>query len=60
VEITAERDVDLELTAENARKNVKDLFLNEAVNILGDVLEVLPTSGEFAARVKSVPAAAPN
>jgi len=55
-----ERDLAKELTAENARKNVKDLFLNEAVNILGDVLEVLPTGGELAARVKPVPAAAPN
>ena len=34
-----ERDLAEELAAENARKNVKDIFLNEAVNILGDELE---------------------
>ena len=55
-----ERNLANELTAENARKNAKDLFLKEAVNILGDELEVLPTGSEFAVRVKPVPAAEPN
>jgi carboxyl-terminal processing protease len=55
-----ERDLAKELTVENARKNAKDLFLNEAVNILGDELEALPAGGEFAARAKPAPVAAPN
>ncbi len=55
-----ERNLAKELAAEKARKSVKDLLLNEAVNILGDHLEVLQTGGEFAARAKPVPAAAPN
>ena len=54
-----ERNLANELAAENARKNAKDVLLNEAVHILGDEVEVLTTGGEFAARVKPVPAAAP-
>jgi len=55
-----ERNLAKELAAEKARKSVKDLLLNEAVNILGDQLELLQTGSEFAARIKPVPATGPN
>lgn len=55
-----ERNLAKELAAENARKNAKDLFLNEAVNILSDQFEVLRGGSEFAVRLKPAPAAAPN
>jgi len=47
-----ERNLVNELAAEKARKNAKDVFLNEAVHILGDQVEVLKTGARLAARVR--------
>jgi carboxyl-terminal processing protease len=47
-----ERNLANELAAEKTRKNAEDFLLNEAVNILGDKLEVLKTDGALATRVK--------
>jgi carboxyl-terminal processing protease len=47
-----ERNLANELVAETARKNAKDVLLNEAVHILSDVVGVLSTSASLAARVK--------
>ena len=47
-----ERNLANELAAEKARKNAKDVLLNEAVHILSDEVGVLKTSARLAARVK--------
>jgi len=47
-----ERNFANELAAEKTRKSAEDFVLNEAVNILGDELEVLKSDGALAARVK--------
>lgn len=49
-----ERNLAKELAAEKERKNAKDVFLNEAINILGDEVDALKTSVKFVARVKPV------
>jgi carboxyl-terminal processing protease len=49
-----ERNLAKELAAEKERKNAKDVFLNEAINILGDEVDALKTSAKFVARVKPV------
>lgn len=48
-----ERNLAIELAAEKAQKDAKDVLLNEAVNILGDEVAVLKTDARLAARVKS-------
>jgi len=47
-----ERDLASELADERTRKNAKDVFLIEAVHILGDQAGVLKTSARLAARVR--------
>jgi carboxyl-terminal processing protease len=47
-----ERNLAVELAAEKARKNAKDVLLNEAVRVLGDELEVRKTGARIAARAK--------
>jgi carboxyl-terminal processing protease len=47
-----ERNLANQLAAEKARKNAKDVLLNEAVHILSDVVGVLKTSASLAARVR--------
>jgi carboxyl-terminal processing protease len=47
-----ERDLEAELAAEKARKNAKDVLLDEAVNIVGDAVMVLKIDDAFAVRVK--------
>ena len=47
-----ERNLAAELAAEKARKNAKDVLLNEAVRVLGDELEVRKTGARIAARAK--------
>ncbi len=46
-----ERSLKEQLAAEKAQKNEKDIFLNEAVQILGDEVGVLKTDLRLAARV---------
>jgi carboxyl-terminal processing protease len=46
-----ERNLAMELAAEKARKNAKDVLLDEAVHILSDEVGVLKTSPGLAARV---------
>lgn len=46
-----ERDLGTELAAEKARKNAKDVLLDEAVHILGDEVELIQTDTKLAARV---------
>ncbi|MFN0038564.1 MAG: carboxy terminal-processing peptidase [Burkholderiales bacterium] len=48
----SERNLADELAAEKARKSAEDFLLNEAVNILGDQLEMLKTGGALAAGAK--------
>lgn len=55
-----ERNLAKELAAEKERKNAKDVFLNEAINILGDEVDALKTSVKFVARVKPVSPLAPD
>jgi carboxyl-terminal processing protease len=45
-----ERNLSNALAAEKARKNAKDVFLNEAVNILGDEVGVLKGGGRITAQ----------
>ena len=45
-----ERDLKVELAAEKARKNDKDILLIEAANILGDQVELLKPGSSLAAR----------
>jgi carboxyl-terminal processing protease len=47
-----ERNLASELADEKARKNAKDIFLNEAVRILGDQAGMSKSGGRLAARVK--------
>ena len=47
-----ERNLAIELADEKARKNAKDVFLNEAVHILGDEVGLLKPGARFAARTK--------
>jgi carboxyl-terminal processing protease len=47
-----ERNLANVLAAETVRKNAKDVFLNEAVRILGDQAGLSKTGTSFAARVK--------
>jgi carboxyl-terminal processing protease len=47
-----ERNLADELAAEKARKNAKDVLLDEAVNIVGDVATLLKIDDAFAAHVK--------
>ena len=55
-----ERNFANELAAEKTRKSADDFVLNEAVNILGDEMEVLKTDGALAARVKPDSARVPE
>jgi len=55
-----ERNLANELAAEKTRKEAEDFVLNEAVNILGDQMEVLKTGGALAARAKPDPARVPE
>ena len=56
----SERNLAVELAAEDARKDARDVLLNEAVNILGDELVVLRSGARLASRVKSDPALRPD
>ncbi len=47
-----ERNLANQLAAEKARKNAKDVLLNEAVNILGDQVTLLRAGGRLATRVR--------
>ncbi len=55
-----ERNIANELAAEKARKNAKDILLNEAAQILGDEVGLLKPSARFAARVKPGSPLAPD
>ena len=55
-----ERNLTIELAAEKARKNAKDVLLNEAVHILSDEAGVLKTGARLAARVKPGAVLMPN
>ena len=55
-----ERNLANELAAEKARKNAKDVLLNEAVNILSDEVGVLKTGARLAARAKPRSALMPD
>ncbi|WP_291994749.1 carboxy terminal-processing peptidase [Candidatus Accumulibacter sp. ACC003] len=48
-----ERDLGNELAAEKARKNAKDILLEEAARILGDEVGLLPRENRVAARHKA-------
>jgi len=50
-----ERNLANELVAEKARKDAKDILLNEAVNILGDEVEVMKTGGGLTAHIQRGP-----
>ena len=47
-----ERSLASELAATKARKDARDVLLDEAVNILGDAVAALKTGAGLAARVK--------
>lgn len=49
-----ERNVTANLAAEKARKDEKDIYLNEAAEILGDEVELLKSNIRLAARVQQV------
>jgi len=55
-----ERNFANELAAEKTRKSAEDFVLNEAVNILGDEMEVLNTGGALATRAKPDSARVPE
>lgn len=55
-----ERNLAIELAAEKAHKNDKDVLLIEAVHILGDEVGLLTANGSLASRVKQVPLLAPR
>ena len=55
-----ERDLASDLAAEKARKNAKDVLLQEAVSVLGDQVGALKTSARLAARVKPGSPAMPD
>ena len=50
-----ERKLAHELAAEKARKDAKDILLDEAVNILGDEVAVMKTGGGLTARIQRGP-----
>jgi carboxyl-terminal processing protease len=49
--LSSERNLDTDLALDEARKNLKDPFLNEAVNILSDEVGLLQADSRLAARV---------
>lgn len=55
-----ERNLASELAAEKARKNAKDVLLNEAVHILSDEVSVRNADVRLAARVRNRSALMPN
>ena len=55
-----ERNLANELAAEKARKNAKDVLLNEAVRILGDEVGILKTNASLAAQVRPGSLLMPN
>ena len=52
---SGERNLANELAAEKARKDAKDILLDEAVNILGDEVAVMQTGGGLTARIQRAP-----
>lgn len=46
-----ERNLAADLAAEKARKDAKDVILNEAANVMGDEVDLLKTNRKLAARV---------
>ena len=50
-----ERDLNVELAAEKARKNDKDVLLIEAAHILSDQVDLLKPGVNLAARMKQIP-----
>lgn len=48
-----ERSLSAELAAEKARKNAKDVLLDEAAHILGDEVDLIKTNNKLAERVLS-------
>jgi len=50
-----ERNLNSELAAEKAKKNGKDILLDEAVNILGDEVEVVKTGSGLTANIQRGP-----
>ena len=50
-----ERKLAIELAAEKARKDAKDILLDEAVNILGDEVAVMKTGSGLTARIQRFP-----
>ena len=50
-----ERKLANELAAEKARKDAKDILLDEAVNILGDEVAVMQTGSGLTARIQRAP-----
>ncbi len=55
-----ERNLVNELAVEKARKNAKDVLLNEAVHVLSDEVGVLTTDARLAVQVKRGPPSIPN
>ena len=55
-----ERNLANQLAAEKERKDSGEIFLNEAVNILSDEVEVLKNGGRLAVRVKPNSLSMPN
>jgi len=55
-----ERNLAVELAAEKARKNAKDVWLHEAAHILGDEVVLLESGARFAARAMPGPALLAN
>jgi carboxyl-terminal processing protease len=53
-----ERNLSDELAAEKAQKEARDIWLDEAANILGDQIELLKTDAKLTARVAPAPAQA--
>ena len=50
-----ERKLAIELAAEQARKDAKDILLDEAVNILGDEISVMQTGSGLTANIQRAP-----
>ncbi len=55
-----ERDLAIDLAAEKARKDAKDVLLDEAVHILSDEVGLMATDVRFAVRVKLGPVSIPR
>jgi carboxyl-terminal processing protease len=55
-----ERNIAVQVAAEKARKNAKDILLDEAVRILGDVVGLSSADARFAVRIRNVPTLMPN